>query len=99
MKRADYNEFLYIWSTIRKDQKNGTCPIMWHIRTDYSAELKQRIDELIRSTGFYPCRVGECSMWRDGNEYIIYIPYSSEQKWLELTTRKERADIEAALHR
>ena len=41
MKRADYNEFLYIRSTIRKDQKNGTRPIMWHIRTDYSAELKQ----------------------------------------------------------
>ena len=37
MKRADYNEFLYIRSTIRKDQKNGTRPIMWHIRTDYSA--------------------------------------------------------------
>ena len=28
MKRADYNEFLYIRSTIRKDQKNGTRPIM-----------------------------------------------------------------------
>ena len=38
-------------------------------------------------------------MWRDGNEYIIYIPYSSEQEWLELTAREERADIEAALHR
>ena len=48
---------------------------------------------------FDPCRVGECSMWRDGNEYIIYIPYSSEQEWLELTAREERADIEAALHR
>ena len=97
MKRADYNEFLYIRSAIRKDEKNGTRPIMWHIRTDYSAELKQRIDELIRSTGFYPCRVGECSLFRDGNEYIIYISYRSEHEWLELTTKEERAAVAAAL--
>ena len=97
MKRADYNEFLYIRSAIRKDEKNGTRPIMWHIRTDYSAELKQRIDELIRSTGFYPCRVGECSLFRDGNEYIIYISYRIEQEWLELTTKEERAAVAAAL--
>ena len=97
MKRADYNEFLYIRSAIRKDEKKGTRPMMWHIRTDYSAELKQRIDELIRSTGFYPCRVGECSLFRDGNDYIIYIPYRDEAQWLELTTPEERADVAAAL--
>lgn len=97
MKRADYNEYLFFRSSIRKCQKEGTQPIMYHIRTDYSAELKQRIDELIRPTGFYPRRVGECSLIRDGNEYIIYVPFRSEQEWLELTTPEERADVAAAL--
>ena len=43
MKRSDYNEFLYIRSTIRKNEKAGTRPIMWHINVEYSAELKQKI--------------------------------------------------------
>ena len=29
MKRAEYNEYLYIRSSIRKYRKEGTRPIMW----------------------------------------------------------------------
>lgn len=97
MKRSDYNEFLYIRSSIRKNEKAGTRPIMWHINVEYSAELKQKIDELIRTTGFYPCRVGDCEFFRDGHDYIIYIHYESEKQWLELTTREERKSVENAL--
>ena len=39
MKRAEYNEYLYIRSSIRKYRKEGTRPIMWHIRPDYSPAL------------------------------------------------------------
>ena len=46
MKRADYNEFLYIRSAARRYRKEGRKPIMWHIRVSYSAELKQKINDL-----------------------------------------------------
>lgn len=97
MKRADYNEYLYIRSAARRYRREGRKPIMWHIRVTYSAELKQKIDELLRGEGFFPCSVGEPSTWRGQGEHIIYLAYESEASWLELTTPTEREHIAAAL--
>lgn len=97
MKRAEYNEYLYIRSSIRQYRKEGRKPIMWHIRIDYSAELKQKIDSLLREFGFYPCSLQTPSFLRGDGDFIIYIPYKDEADWLTLTTDSERAAVEAAI--
>ena len=97
MKRAEYNEYLYIRSTIRKYRKEGVRPIMWHIRPDYSPALKQKIDGLLREFRFYPTSVRKPEFWRGDGDFIIYSPYESEEEWLSMTTASGRARVEAAI--
>ena len=97
MKRAEYNEYLYIRSSIRKYRKEGTRHIMWHIRPDYSPALKQKIDGLLREFRFYPTSVREPEFWRGDGDFIIYSPYENEAEWLSMTTASGRARVEAAI--
>ena len=55
MKRAEYNEFLYIRSNLKK-YKPGYGAILT-IRTDASPEYKHKLDALYTSVGFHPASV------------------------------------------
>ena len=69
MKRAEYSEYTFI----RKYRKEDTRPIIWHILTDYSPALKQKIDGTCPGIPFLPHQC-EPEFWRGDGGPIIYSP-------------------------
>ena len=102
MKRAEYNEFLYIRSNLKK-YKPGYGAIVT-IRTDASPEYKHKLDAFYTSLGFHPASVRVDKHFFDEKERVHYIfgqewedNDGNKHPWTELFTSEERARFAAAL--
>ena len=102
MKREEYNEFLYIRSSLRKFTLGHGTTVT--IRTDASPEYKHRLDTLYTGLNFHPASIRVDSRMYDDKERIIYIfgrtwedNDGKEHPWTELYTPEERARFMAAL--
>ena len=75
MKRAEYNEFLYIRSNLKK-YKPGYGAILT-IRTDASPEYKHKLDAFYTSLGFHPASVRVDKHFFDEKERVHYMMATS----------------------
>lgn len=90
MTRAQYNDYLYLKSSIRKYKPSRYAE--FYINTEYSAEYKQKATDLLTAIGFYPCRIGY-PFWdraREEGRKIIFIYYGSDEEWQYATFQEER---------
>lgn len=101
MKRNEYNLYRSLKSDLNKWfnkwdwNKNGT---RLTIDVDeYSPELRQALDALYRSYGFFPYGLRKSYEFISMNARLIYIPFDSESDWKSLSTIEERALYENAL--
>ena len=92
MKRAEYNEFLYIRSNLKK------------YKPGYGAILTIRTDAFYTSLGFHPASVRVDKHFFDEKERVHYIfgqewedNDGNKHPWTELFTSEERARFAAAL--
>ena len=102
MKREEYNEFLYIRSSLKKFTLGHGTTVT--IRTDASPEYKHRLDALYTSLNFHPSSVRTDPRMYDEKERVIYIfgrtwtdNEGKEHPWTELYTPEERECFEVAL--
>ena len=102
MKRAEYNEFLSIRSTLKKLELGYGSVLT--IRTDASTELKHKLDAFYTSLGFHPASVRVDNHFFDEKERIHYIygqtwedNDGNKHPWTELFTPQERMHFAAAL--
>jgi len=102
MKRAEYNEYLYIRFSLRKSEPGYGSVLT--IRTDASPEYKHKLHELYTGLGYHPASVRVDTHFFDEKMRIHYIfgqkwedNDGHKHPWTELYTPDERARFASAL--